>query len=78
MEISETVNICNELLNYCIPPLNSKERRAGKMVTKMVPENTERVKAKSKPEGRVRSTTHSEKLNSRIKYNYQTLTRNVR
>ena len=29
------------------------------MVTKMVPENTERVKAKSKPEGIVRSTTSS-------------------
>lgn len=35
------------------------------MVTKMVPENTERVKAKSKPEGRVRSTS-SEKPNSTI------------
>lgn len=66
MENSETVNICNEsFLNYCIPPLNSKERRAGKIVTKMVPENTERVKAKSKPEERVRSTS-SEKPNSTI------------
>lgn len=48
------------------------------MVTKMVPGNTERVKAKSKPEGRVRSTTSSGKPNSTIKCNYQTLTRNVR
>ena len=77
MDISEIVNICNESLNYCILPLNSKERRTGKMVTKMVPENSERVKAKSKPEGRVRSTTSSGKPNSTIKCNYQTLTRNV-
>lgn len=47
------------------------------MVTKMVPENTERVKAKSKPEGRVRSTS-SEKPELHNQYNYQTLTRNVR